>query len=87
MVTPKSSSSSMKSFTSFSKDNSGEPKCKTNMTSLGRLGQGRDSTNEFLAQVIGMVKVSLPSFTTRSPIFYGSRKSFSKGCPIKMSKS
>ena len=76
MVSPKSSSSSTKSSASFSKDNSGESKGKTNMTSLGRSRWGRDSATEFLAQVIGMEKVSLPSFMSRSPIFGGSMKSF-----------
>ena len=38
MVSPKSSSFSMKSFTSFSKDDSVESKDKTDMTFLGRLG-------------------------------------------------
>ena len=76
MVSPKSSSSSMKSFASFSKDDSGESKGKTNMTSLGRSRWGRDSATEFLARVIGMVKVSLPNFMSNSPILVGSRRVF-----------
>ena len=77
----------MKSFISFSKDDSGESKGKTDMTSLGGFGSRRDSATEFLAQVIGMEKVSLPNFTLRSPDDGGSIKSFSRGCPIMMSKS
>jgi hypothetical protein len=84
MVSPESSSSSMKNFTSLSKDDSGDSKGKTDITSLGKSRWERDSAIEFLAQVIGMVKVSLPSFTSRSPVFGGSKKSFSRGCPIKM---
>jgi hypothetical protein len=57
------------------------------MTSLGRSRWARDSATEFLAQVIGRVKTSLPNFMLRSPVFGGSKKSFSRGCPIKMSKS
>ena len=52
MVSPKSSSSSTKSFASFSKDDSGDSKGKTDITSLGRSRWGRDSTTEFLARVI-----------------------------------
>ena len=40
MVLPKLSSSSMKSFASFSKDDSGESKGKTDMTSLGKIKMG-----------------------------------------------
>ena len=86
MVSPKSSSSSMKSFASFSKDDSGESKGKTDMTSLGRSRWGRDSTTECLDRAIGMVKVSLPNFTYISPVFGAFKKSFSRGCPIKTSK-
>ena len=87
MVSPKSSSCSMKSFASFSKDDSRESKGKTDMTPLARSRWERDSTTELLAQVIGMVKVSLPNFTSNAPDEEGSTISFSKGCPIKMSKS
>ena len=87
MVCPKSSSSSMKSFASFSKDDLGESKGKTDITSLGRSRWGRDSATEFLVQVIGMVKVSLPNFMSNAPDEGGSTISFSKVCPIKMSKS
>ena len=76
MVSPKSYSSSTMSFTSFSKDGLGESKGKTDMTSLGSSRWERDSATEFLAQVIGMAKVSLPNFTSNSPIFGGFKKSF-----------
>ena len=87
MVLPKSSSSSIKSLASFSKDDSGDSKGATDMTSLGSCGWGRDSTTEFFTRVIGMVKVSLPNFMSNAPDEGGSTISFSKVCPIKMSKS
>ena len=86
MVSPKSSSS-IKSLASLSKDDLGDSNGETYMTSLGRSRWGRGSTTEFLAQVIGMEKVSLPSFTSSSPDDGGSMKSFSRGCPMMMSKS
>jgi hypothetical protein len=69
---------------SWFRDDLGESKGKTNMTSLGRSRWGRDSTIEFLARVIGMVKVSLPNFTSNAPDEGGSTISFSKECPIMM---
>jgi hypothetical protein len=47
----------------------------------------RDSATEFLAQVIGMVKMSLSSFMSSAPDEGNSTINFSKGCPIKMLKS
>ena len=41
---------------SFSKDDSGESKGKTDITSLDSFGLGRDFATEFLAQVIRMEK-------------------------------
>ena len=86
MVSPKSSFSSMKSLASFSKADLGDSKGKTDMTSLGSCGLGRDSTIEFLAQVIGMEKVSLPSFTSKS-LDDGGLRNFSRGHPIMTLKS
>jgi len=77
----------MKSLASFSKDDLGDSNGETDMTSLGGLWWGRVSATKFLARVIGMEKVSLPNFTSRSLDEGVSMKSFSRGCPMRMSKS
>ena len=61
MVSPRSSSSSIKSLASFSKDDSGDTNGETDMTSLGGSWWGRVSATEFLARVIGMEKCLSPS--------------------------
>ena len=76
MVSPRSSPSSIKSLASLSKDDLGDSNGETDMTSLDRSWYERVSTIEFLARVIGMKKVSLPNFTSRSPDDGGSMKNF-----------
>ena len=49
MVSPRSSSSSIKSLASLSKDDLGDSNGETDMTSLGSLWWGRVSATEFLA--------------------------------------
>ena len=86
MASPKSSSSYVKSLASFSKDDLGDSKGKIVMASLGRSGWGKASATEFLTRVIGIEKVSLPNFTSRSSDDCVLVKSFSRGCPIMMLK-